>query len=211
MQDFLSSALFLCTFDHLHSKLIVFTTRHDRVLHWIVLTHAGRHGLEQLPPIKSKKERRRVSLASTRIHHAVHCRHEEIICLPHEAIGNVDHKRALEGFRLHPVPRRLAQHLEPPARVLRHDGEALDVRVRPDAVLVVDGVRLRRVVQDSHAGLGVPRVRVKVRLGEVQGEREDVGEAAREVEELGVVGVEALAEAWDGGRGGPDAHGGGLG
>ena len=131
----------------------------------------------------------------------MHRADEEIIRLPHEAIRNVDDKAIRHRPCPDPFP-ALPQHLQPARHVLVDDREALEVRVRPDAVLVVHAVLLLRVVQDPHPGLGPLDVLVEVVFGQVQREGEDLGHFPRELEHRRVVGVHGFFEA---GQVGPDA------
>lgn len=102
------------------------------------------------------------------------CRHEKIICLSHEAVGNVDNERTGDRIRLNPVA-GLAENFETARRVLSNNGEAFDVRVRADTVLFVYRVLLLWVVEDAHSRLWPLDIFVEVIFRQVESECEDAG------------------------------------
>lgn len=182
------------TLDHPDSELIVLIACHDRVLHWVFPTDASWHRFQSFSPVKPKKERRRVPLLATLVHHTMHSRHKEIVGLSHETVGNIHHRRAGNWLCLYPVSCFFTEHLEPADFVLGYNGKTLHVRMCTDPILIVDGVDLGRVVQDAHSRLWTTGVLVEIRLWKTQGQGKDVREASYEVQELGVIGVQVPRE-----------------
>ena len=186
----------------LRSPQVILSRCHDGVLHRILLRHTCRNRVQRHLAIQSIEKWNAVPLPAALVDDPMHRANEEIIRLPHEAVRNVDDKAIRHWLCLYPFP-ALPQHLEPARHVLIDDGEAFEVRVRSNTVLVVHAVLLLRVVQDPHPGLGPLNVLVKVVFGQVQREGEDLSHFPRELEHRCVVGVHDFFEA---GQLGPDAR-----
>lgn len=118
----------------------------------------------------------------------MHSAHEEVIRLPHETVGNVNHKRPRDGSHFEPSP-RLAQHLKP-LDIRGDDGEILDVSVGADAVLLVARGFLTWVMQDAGASLRAPDHGVEGVLVQVQGKGEHLGQTAGEADHGRLISAE---------------------
>jgi hypothetical protein len=165
---------------------IVFTASHDRIFHWILCAHARGHRLEQFCPVKPEEERRRIALLAALVDNSMNCGHEEVVGLPHEAICDVYYKRVWDRICFNPVA-ALAEYLQAARVVLCDDGETLDIGVGSDALLLVSGVCLLWIMEDTHPSFWSSRVVIEMILRQMKCESEDSGQASRELQELFVV------------------------
>lgn len=101
----------LVALDLRDSESAVFTSSHNWILHRIFLTDATRHWLKRLVLVKAEEESRRVPLLAALVNHAVDSGDKKVVGLSHEAVGNIDDKRAWDRVSPHPVS-GLAQNLE---------------------------------------------------------------------------------------------------
>lgn len=110
----------------------------------------------------------------------MYSRLEAVIGQAHKVVANVDDEGARDRRRLDPLA-VLVEDLEAAVHVLPEQREALQVRVRAEAdVLAARRLRGRhgRVVVEDAVAAGVCGDGVKVRLGQVEREREDADESS---------------------------------
>lgn len=135
---------------------------------------------------KPQKKRRRVALFATLVDHAMDRRDEEIVRLSLEAVCNVDDKRAWNRLCFDPMT-FFVQNLQSACIILRDDGEAFDIRVGTDALLVVSRAGLRWIMQHAHTGIWSFDVLVEDIFRQMQGQRKGPSQTSCQFEKLCVV------------------------
>lgn len=75
-----------------------------------------------------------------------------------------------------------------------HDCETFDVGVSTDTVLIVHGVKLLRIVQDTHSSFRVADVLIEVVFRQIESKSEDSSQATRQLQKLCVIRIETLTE-----------------
>jgi len=173
---------------------IILTGRCDRILARVVFADTCGYWSDRTPPVKSPEEWNRVPFTTTLINHTMYRAYEEVVCLSHKAICDIDDERSRNRVDLDPAA-GFAQDLQA-FTVRSNDSEVLHVGMCSNAVLVVPRCLLLWIVHYPCTRFRSPDSVVERVLWYVKRQCEEPSELSRKTDHCGLIGTEWILEVW---------------